>query len=130
MKAKTLERRSSSRHEIVQLEVASISSLENLAKIARAGVIVDASKNGFLMQVKREDLVPKALRQNLNIDSVIGTKICLYLPQMNLEISGIIKRTKLMGKKGYEIGVDFSDDAPEYWRECLLDLLPRPGELD
>ncbi len=123
-------RRSSSRREITPLEVTSFSSLENLAKIARYGEVVEASSNGFLLKVRREDLVPIALRRNLSIDSLIGTKVLLHLPQMNLDISGKIARTQLKGKAGYEIGIDYTEDSPEYWRECLVDLLPAPGEFD
>ena len=122
--------RSSVRRQITPLEVSSISSLENLSKIAKSGEIRQASTTGFLVIVKREDLVPAQLRRNLNIDEIVGLRVLLHLPQMNIEISGKIARTRLLGKKGYEIGVDFSDDAPEYWRECLFDLLPAPGEFD
>ncbi len=124
------ERRLAPRREINPLRVASMSSMENLAKIARGGIIIDASTTGFLIQVQRDQLVPRALRENLNIDPLIGTKVILYLPQMNLELTGEVARTRFIGKKGYEIAIDFSHDAPEFWRECLLDLLPLPGELE
>ena len=118
------------RREITPLEVSSMSSMENLAKIARGGEIVEASTTGFLLIVNREDLVPVNLRRNLSIEEIHGMKVLLHLPQMNIEISGRITRTKLLGKRGYAIGIDYTDDAPEYWRECLFDLLPAPGELD
>ncbi len=54
----------------------------------------------------------------------------MHLEEMNLEVSGVITRTQLLGKKGFYIAVDYSEEAPEYWRECLMDLLPKPGELD
>lgn len=130
MKKSNLNRRISPRTEIAPLEVSSLSSLENLSKIARYGEIIEASTSGFLLIVKREDLIPSQLRKNLNIDQLVGTMVLIYLPQMNLEISGKIARTRLLGKKGYEIGIDYTSDAPEYWRECLFDLLPKPGELD
>ena len=123
-------RRVAPRREITPLEVSSISSLENLAKIARGGEIIEASTTGFLLIVKREDLIPAVLRKNLTIDSLLGSKVILHLPQMNIEISGKIARTKLLGKKGFEIGIDYVEDAPEYWRECLVDLLTAPGEVD
>ena len=118
------------RREVSPIQVSSMSSMENLAKIAKYGEIVDASSSGFLLIVKREDLVPASLRKNLSLEPIHGTRVMLHLPQMNIEISGMIKRTRLLGKKGFEIGVDFSDDAPEYWRECLLELLPLPGEFE
>ena len=123
-------RRIAPRRDITPLEVSSLSSLENLAKIARSGEIVEASVTGFLMIVKRDDLIPAALRKNLTLDALHGCKVLLHLPQMNIEISGKIARTKLLGKRGFEIGIDYTEDAPEYWRECLVDLLPAPGELD
>jgi hypothetical protein len=123
-------RRVAPRREITPLEVSSVSSMENLAKIARSGEIVEASTTGFLLLVKREDLIPSILRKNLTLESIHGQKVLLHLPQMNIEISGRIARTKLLGKQGFEIGIDYTDDAPEYWRECLVDLLPAPGEFD
>jgi hypothetical protein len=122
--------RAAPRREITPLEVSSMSSLENLAKIAKYGEIIEASTTGFKMIIKREDLIPAALRKNLTIDAILGQKVLLHLPQMNIEISGRIARTKLLGKEGFEVGVDYSEDAPEYWRECLLELLPAPGEFE
>jgi hypothetical protein len=123
-------RRAAPRRDICPLEISSMSSLDNLAKITRGGNVIEASITGFLVMVKREDLVPVALRKNLTLDDLVGMKVLLHLPQMNLEISGVVTRTKLVGKQGFEVGVDYTEDAPEYWRECLVDLLPYPGELD
>jgi hypothetical protein len=123
-------RRVAERRDITPLEVSSMTSLENISKIARGGQIVEASTTGFLMIVKRQDLVPAVFRRNLTLDALVGTRVLLHLPQMNLEISGVIARTKLKGKEGFELGIDYTEDAPEYWRECLVDLLPAPGELE
>jgi len=123
-------RRIAPRREITPLEVSSVSSLENLAKIAKGGEIVEASTTGFLLLVTREDLIPAVLRKNLTLESIHGQKVLLHLPQMNIEISGRVARTKFLGKQGFEIGIDYAEDAPEYWRECLVDLLPAPGEFD
>ncbi len=118
------------RRDITPLIVSSVASLENLAKIAKAGEIIEASTTGFLLIVRREDLIPANLRKNLTLESLHGSKVLLHLPQMNIEIAGRVARTKLMGKQGFELGIDYTDDAPEYWRECLVDLLPAPGEFD
>jgi hypothetical protein len=123
-------RRTAPRREISPLVVSSMSSLENLAKITRYGEIIEASITGFLLIVKREDLIPAVLRKNLTLESIHGQRVILHLPQMNIEISGRIARTQLLGKRGFEIGIDYAEDAPEYWRECLVDLLPAPGEFD
>jgi hypothetical protein len=118
------------RREIQHLEVTSVSLLENLSKLSRRAVITNASTSGFLLVIKREDLVPAELRKNLTLESLIGSEVLIYLSQLNIEVSGRVARTKLLGKQGFELGIDYSEDAPEYWRECLIDLLPSPGEFD
>lgn len=128
--SKIKNRRVAPRRDITPLQVSYVSAIENLAKIAKYAEIIEASTTGFLMLIKRDDLVPLNLRRNLTIDSIVGTKVILHLPQMNIEISGRIARTQLKGKIGYEVGIDYTEDSPEYWRECLLDLLPLPGEFD
>ena len=130
MSSKMQNKRVAPRKELTPLGVSSVSSLENLTKLARGGQIVEASTSGILLIVKRDDLVPTALRKNLTLDSLVGDKVLLHLPDLNLEISGKIARTRFLGKEGYELGIDYTDDAPEYWRECLVDLLPAPGEMD
>ena len=107
-----------------------MTSLDDFTKIAKDCEIIEASITGLLMQVKRQDLLPLHLRANLTIDCLIGDMVFLRLEDMNLEISGKIVRTQFLGKNGFLIAVDYSEDSPEYWRECLMDLLPRPGELD
>ncbi len=122
--------RKSPRKELSPRAISSMASLDNLAKICRGGELVQVSSSGILILVKREDLIPQALRQNLNIDSLVGGRVLLHLEDMDLEISGKVARTRYIGKKGFEIGIDYSEDAPEYWRECLVDLLPAPSEME
>ena len=124
------ERRVAPRKELSPINVSYITSLTDFARIARNCEIVEASKTGLLLLIKREDLIPVSLRKNLTLDALIGENIFMHLEDMNLEISGSIARTQLLGKKGFHVAIDYSEDAPEYWRECLMDLLPIPGELE
>jgi hypothetical protein len=112
------------------VNVSYISSLDDFTKIARNCEIIEASSTGLLLQVSRKDLIPANLRQNLTLDILKGESIFMHLKDMDLEIAGIITRTQFMGKNGFLIAIDYTEDAPEYWRNCLMDLLPRPGELD
>ncbi len=127
--AKT-NRRIAPRKEVTPLTVGHLTSLDDFTKLARNCEVIEASASGLLLLIKREDLIPQALRKNLNLDALVGDRVFMHLEEMNLEISGTIRRTQLMGKKGFHVAVDYSEDAPEYWRECLMDLLPNPGELD
>ncbi|MFN8944465.1 MAG: hypothetical protein ACK5WZ_07575 [Pseudobdellovibrionaceae bacterium] len=130
MADKNNNKRGFERKSISPLHVSSIASLDDLTKIAKDCDVIEASANGLLLHFRRESLIPTVLRNNLNIDSLIGQRVFLKLEEMNLELSGVITRTKLLGKQGYYIAVDYTDEAPLYWRECLMDLLPQPGELD
>lgn len=127
--AKKNMHRSSPRKELNQdkakLTLDSFSSLDNLEKLSKYGEIIEASATGILIKMNRTDFLNKELRSNLSIDHLIGKKVFFNIHEMNLEISGKIARTKYLGKdKGYIIAVDYSSDSPEYWRECLMDLLP------
>lgn len=125
-----IDRRFNPREELEPIEIRAFTSLDHMTLLSRSGCIVDASKTGFLLHVKRQDLVPKQFRDTLNIDVLVGDKVILMIDLLNLEIGGKIARTKRVSKDLYEIAIDFSDDAPEYWREALLDMLPRPGEME
>lgn len=125
-----VNRRVAPRKEVTPITVSYITSLSDFTKIAKNCEIVEASATGLLLLIRREDLIPASLRRTLNLDMLLGESIFMHLEDMNLEISGCIARTQLLGKKGFHVAVDYSGDAPEYWRECLMDLLPIPGELD
>lgn len=110
--------------DLAKLTLDSFSSLDSLQKLAKYGQIIEASSSGILIKFKRDDLVDKNLRSNLNIDHLIGQNIFFNIHEMDLEITGKVARTKFLGKDGFLIAVDYTADAPEYWRECLMDLLP------
>lgn len=116
--------RAAKRKQVGSIPVSNLTTLTHFESIARFGHLIDASSTGFLILIDREDLVPKNLRQNLSLQSIEGEPMMLMINPMELEISGHIARTRYVGKGVFEIAVDFSQDAPEYWRECLFDLLP------
>ena len=121
--------RTAARKALGPIHFHNLTSLEKFAVLARSGVIVDASSRGFLLRVTRRDLVPKNLRGNLNIDCLVGERVMLKIEEMNLEIDGQIARTSMIGRGVFEIAIDFSESAPDYWRECLYDLLPNKEEF-
>ena len=123
-------RRVAPRKEVTPIHVSYLTSLDDFAKIAKNCEINEASSSGLLLLIKREDIIPQALRKTLSLDALIGDRVFMHLEEMNLEVSGVITRTQLSGKKGFYVAIDYSEDAPEYWRECLMDLLPAPGELE
>jgi hypothetical protein len=127
---KAAERRIAERKEVASIEVAELTSLAHYRVIARAGQIVDASTSGILMHINRKDLVPKELRENLSLHELLGQHVVMFLPQMNLDLDGRITRADHKGRGMFEIGIQFSEEVPLYWRECLIELLPAPGEIE
>lgn len=125
-----MERRSHVRKTVNSVVFHDLTSLKDYSLLAQQGYLVDASLNGFLIEINRADLKSEDLKKNLHLDGLVGQKIALFLPQMNLDLDGTIVRAAHVGRGSFEIAVKFSADVPEYWRECLIDLLPGPGELD
>lgn len=123
------ERRIAARKVVDFIHVAELTSLSSYNVIAREGVIADASQSGFLVKVERSQLVPKEYRENLTMENLVGHQVVMYLPQMNLDLDGTITRASHVGKGMFEIAVKFSPEVPEYWRDCLVELLPAPGEI-
>lgn len=124
------KKRSAPRKDTTPIFISAVTSLTDFTKIAKNCELIEASSSGLLLLVKRESLIPQMLRKNLNIDSLVGDHVFLRIEDMNLEVSGTIARTQLLGKKGYHVAIDYREDAPDYWRECLMELLPAPGEID
>lgn len=123
------EQRIAQRKCLDPIHVSDITSLDQFSTLARTGTIVDASSSGLLLHVDRKEFIPKVLRQNLNIDCIVGEYVKMEIQEMRLEIDGKVTRTRLAGQGVFEIAIEFSDSAPEYWRECLVDLLPDKGEF-
>lgn len=125
-----MEKRYVERKQVDHIEVSELTSLSSYNVIASRGFIKDASIKGFLLIIKRPDILNPELKNQLDLNVIVNQKVVLFLPQMNLDLDGTITRTKHVGKGEFELGIEFSADVPEYWRECLIDLLPKPGELD
>lgn len=123
------DRRAAARKIVDFIHVSELTSLSNYSVIAREAVIIDASQTGFLMKIDRSQLLPKEFRENLTLDSLVGQQVVMYLPQMNLDLDGTVTRAIHVGKGLFELAITFSPDVPEYWRGCLVDLLPAPGEI-
>jgi hypothetical protein len=129
MTAAKSDRRVRERKIVDEIVVSELTSLSSYNIVAHTGTIVDASASGFLLSLDRKNIAAKDLRDSLTLDSLVGHQVVMFLPQMNLDLDGTIVRTEHKGKGRFEIAITFSNDVPEYWRDCLVDLLPAPGEF-
>lgn len=122
------ERRTAQRKDVNFIAVTNLATLDPFTLVAKEAEIIDASSTGFLLYVQRSSLIPKGLREHLTLKALEGERVMLKIESMELDLDGLISRTRFIGNGTFEIAVDFSADAPEYWRECLLDLLPGTNE--
>lgn len=122
------ERRIAPRKDINFIPVKNLATLNPFTVICKNAELVDASSTGFLLYIQRKNLLPKGLRSHLSLKNLEGERIMLKIEGMELDMDGFISRTKFIGDGTFEVAIDFSSDAPEYWRECLVDLLPGTGE--
>lgn len=123
------ERRYAPRKTLEYIDAIELTSLSHFNVFASEAKIVDVSSSGYLLHVSRQNFVQAELRDTLSLDAVLGHHIVMFLPQLNLDLDGTIIRAKHIGKGFFEVAVTFNADTPHFWRECLVDLLPGPGEV-
>lgn len=110
-----------------QVGACDVLNVKNIATgevyFARA-TIVDVSPTGLLLRVSRQDILAMSLRSTLTLSALNQASVGFTIEVMDTYIEGVITRTKLEGQGEFVVAVDFREDAPEYWRNCLVDLLP------
>lgn len=124
------ERRIAPREAMDPIQIRAFTSIDHMTLLSRKGAIVEVSTTGFLLQIDRKELVPKQFQKELSLDALLGDQVILMIDVMNLEIGGKIARTKRVTKDLFEVAIDYSEDAPEYWREILVDMLPRGTDFE
>ncbi|MCB0348070.1 MAG: hypothetical protein KDD37_04505 [Bdellovibrionales bacterium] len=116
------------RKETEAIEVVAIRlNLEDFAETAK---IMDISKTGLLLHVHREELLSTEAKKKFQLDNIVGEQLFMTIDAMDLEIDGVVTRTKSIGGGWFEVGIDYSAGSPDYWRECLVELLPSPDEME
>ena len=123
-----MERRDYPRKLLEPLHVADMQAVDRVLCLATHGTICNASATGLLIRVKRQDLSPEFRRCQLSLDALAGDHIRMTIVEMELTIDGTLVRTHTAALGVWDLAIDCTAHAPTYWRECLVDLLPRLGE--
>lgn len=97
---------------------------------AETAKIMDISKTGLLLHVHRDQLLSTESKKQFQLSNIVGEQLFMTIEPMDLEIDGVVTRTKSLGKGWFEVGIDYSAGSPDYWRECLVELLPSPDEIE
>src|ERR1700677_2114258 len=112
------------RKAISQVDVLNVKNVSSGEVYFSRAMLVDVSPTGILLRVERENILAMGLRSTLTLSSIIGASVGFTIEVMDTYLEGQVTRTKLEGHGNFVVAVDFRDDAPEYWRNCLVDLLP------
>ncbi len=107
------------------IHISEITLLHDYVVVANQAAVRELNEEGLILTIKRENITVADLRNNLNLDSIIGEQVAFYIPSMDLDLDGEVFETKHMGNGVFEVIVKFSEEAPEYWRQCVADLMPR-----
>ena len=127
MEAKKFKNRYNYRKPIHKLKVVDLSIFAKYPNFAKSAEILDISVNGMLLLVQRKHL-SKKLKNAFNLQDLEGRYMSLKIETMNLDLDALVVRTKSVDKDHFEVAIDYSESAPEYWRECLFDMLPDEDE--
>jgi hypothetical protein len=112
------------RKHVSQVDVLNVKNVTKGDVYFARATLVDVSPTGLLLRVERENILAMGLRSTLTLSTIIGESVGFTIEIMDTYIEGLITRTKLEGHGTFVVAVDFREDAPEYWRQCLVDLLP------
>lgn len=124
------DREHSFRKEVSEIFVLNVKNLKTNEVLFSRAEVLDVSATGLLLQVKRDEIVALSLRSTLTMSLLHDVSVGFTIEVMDNYIEGSIKRTKPLGRGEFLIAVDFRDDAPSYWRESLVDLLPSKDDGD
>jgi hypothetical protein len=127
---KRVEQREYDRKFLAPLHVADIQAADRCVYLAHHGTIVNASATGLLIHVNPQNLYPQMLHHHLPLESIEGDYVTMTIVEMELKIDGIVIRASHLDQGLCELAIDFSENAPAYWRECLAELLPGIGESE
>ncbi|HEY7493728.1 MAG TPA: hypothetical protein VIH59_21795 [Candidatus Tectomicrobia bacterium] len=124
-----MDRRQSPRKQLDPIHIAEMKTTDRMTVLAHDGTILNASATGLLIRVDRKALSSEVFQQDVPLTAIEGEHVVMQIVEMALEIDGRIVRARHATPAWCEIAIDFTDNAPAYWRECLAELLPGLGEM-
>ncbi|MDE0119532.1 MAG: hypothetical protein OXM55_05940 [Bdellovibrionales bacterium] len=115
-----------SNQETQQIKACSItfSNEENI--IAKRAIISEVTTSGFKLILNYRNLVPDSLKFQLHLNTLWYKNIRIYIPDMEMDWEGKVVGTQHLGKGCFEVNIEFFQEVPNYWRECLFELWPKP----
>ncbi|MCX7674680.1 MAG: hypothetical protein N2Z70_02470 [Bdellovibrionaceae bacterium] len=122
--------RRSPRKAVYPLAISGLRLTRSGLLLSNEAYFVEVSEHGFKLLMQRKKVSYPSLRDKLDWSGLVGQGLRIWVEDFDLELEGTIKRVRHLGRGEFEIGVDYTANAPDYWRSCLTELLPRPDEVD
>jgi len=100
-----------------------LSNEENI--IIKKAIVSQLNTTNFSLIFNVYDLLLPSLKYQLHLHSLWYKNIHTYIPDMEMDLEGKVIGTRHLGKGSFEINIEFFQEVPKYWRECLMDLWPK-----
>ena len=104
------------------LEVTQLSLMSNSKITIKSARLFQVSPDGLYINLERKNL-PSSLKKDLNLDSLLNKEIAMNLSIMNIQLNGLITNARYTGGGVFEIFVQFLNNTPRYWYDCLMDVI-------
>ena len=116
-----------SNKEIQKVKACSITFYNEENIIVKKAIISEVTTSGFKLILNYRNLVPDSLKFQLHLSKLWYKNIRVYIPDMEMDWEGKVIGTQHLGKGRFEVNIEFFQEVPHYWRECLFDLWPKPN---
>lgn len=93
--------------------------------IVKKAVVSEVSPKGFNLTFNYQDLIMDSLKFQWGLHTLWYKNIDIYIPDMEMDIEGKVIGAKRLEQGKFEVNIEFSQEAPVYWRECLFELWPK-----
>ena len=104
-----------------------LSGEENI--IIKKAFISKLTSQGFDLIFNYRDLVPVFLKSQLHLKYLLGKKLSMYLPLMDIDLEVKVIKSYHIGHGDFKMHTEFFIEIPQYWRECLCELWPTAPQL-
>ena len=106
------------------IKVASIALAEEEKLVVKKAFVSNLSPLGFKLVFHNQNFISDSLKFHLHFYALLQKELCMYIPDMEMDLDGIVTDVRYLEDGKWEVSIEFSPSAPQYWRECLCDLWP------
>ena len=106
------------------IKATSIALAEEEELVVKKAFVSHLSPLGFKLICHSKNFITETLKFQMSCYALWQKELYMYIPDMNLDLEGIVTHVRYIQNGRWEISIEFSPSAPQYWRECLSDLWP------